>query len=330
MAAYNLYLQGRYHFQQRGPALARAEEYLRQAVALDPQFAEAWATLALVYVMKPNYLGTALEEAEPLARDAADRAEALDFGLPEPLMVRADLAGKHSKLSAAIEQMEQATRKQPHNALARTWWGISLLEGGYLKEAEEQLARAMKDDPVSGLITDWLSRALYMLGEKARAEALAMRAMELGRWPAYLTMAHIHLDDGNFEAARNLLEPLPYEPFKLGFAPVIDARENPDLKQQVYERLASIEAESNDPGLFISTTAGFYLGDAERLFEILPAAIPMDATVYAGLWTPVAKSMRQHPQMQVFARDHGLLELWQTRGWPDLCRPLDGGGFECD
>jgi TolB-like protein len=330
MAAYNLYLQGRFHFQQRGPALARAEEYLRQAVELDPQFAEAWATLALVYVMKPNYLGTALEEAEPLAREAAQRAEALNPELPEPLMVRGDLAGKHSKLTDQFAQMEKATRKQPHNALARTWWGISLLEGGYLEEAAEQLERAMKDDPVSGLNADWLSRVLYMLGEKARAEVLAMRAIELGRWPAYLTMAHIHLDDGNFEAARNLLELVPYEPFKLRFATVIDAVENPALVPQVYERLASITAEGNDPGSFIEATVNFYLANAEGLFAVMPKAIPSDATVLTGLWTPVAKTIRQHPQMQAFARDHGLLELWQARGWPDLCRPLGDGGFECD
>jgi hypothetical protein len=188
----------------------------------------------------------------------------------------------------------------------------------------------MKADPVSGLITDWLSRALYMLGERERAEVLAMRAIELGRWPAYLTLAHIHLDDRNFEAARNLLELVPYEPFKLRFATVIDAVENPALVPRVYERLASITAEGNDPGSFIEATVNIYLANAEGLFAVMPKAIPSDATILTGLWTPVAKTIRQHPQMQAFARDHGLLELWQARGWPDLCRPLGDGGFECD
>ncbi|NNE06698.1 MAG: hypothetical protein HKN15_13335, partial [Xanthomonadales bacterium] len=285
MAAYNLYLQGRYHFQQRGPALARAEEYLKQAVELDPEFAEAWATLALVYVMKPNYLGAALEEVEPLALEAAQKAESLDLNLAEPLMVRANLAAKRGKLLAQFKQMEQATLKQPNNALARTWWGITLFEGGYLEESRAQFEQAMKDDPVSGLNADWLSRVVFIQGNQERAEELASRAIELGRWAAFLTLAHIYLDNNDFDAARDSLEVVQYDPFKRVFARVIDARENPSREPEVYETLAAVKAEGDDPGSFITSSINFYLANAERLFEAIPEAISSDATVYTGFWT---------------------------------------------
>jgi TolB-like protein len=49
LAAYSLYLEGRQLFQRRGDGLAEAVRLLREAVRLDPDFAEAWATLSLAY-----------------------------------------------------------------------------------------------------------------------------------------------------------------------------------------------------------------------------------------------------------------------------------------
>ncbi len=54
LEAYNLYLQGLYLFQQRA-SLLDAEQLLRQAVELDPEFADAWAILGLTLIMQPNY-----------------------------------------------------------------------------------------------------------------------------------------------------------------------------------------------------------------------------------------------------------------------------------
>ncbi|MDX1459871.1 MAG: hypothetical protein R3348_02330, partial [Xanthomonadales bacterium] len=330
MAAYNLFLQGRYLFQRRGNDLLPAEDLLSQAVEIDPEFAEAWATLALVHVMSPNYLGTPLEEAEPAARQAAEQAQALDASLVEPLMVRGNLAAKHSDLLGALEQLEEAVELQPKHVLARTWLGIVLLEAGYLQASRDQLERAMRDDPVSGLNADWLARALYYSGETEAARALATRAVELGRWAGFVPLSQIHLDAGEFEATRDLLEIIQYRPLREAFEYVIEARMNPGRKAQALEITEQINARGEDPARFVAAAVYTHLAEADKLFDILPQAIPRDATVYTVLWTPMAKPIRQHPRMKTFAAEHGLMEVWQARGWPDLCRPVGDDDFECD
>jgi len=82
--AYNAYLQGRYFFQQRTKeSLEKATQYYEQAVRLDSNYALAWAGLSEVLDSRSfaGYLPT--DEGYRQARDAAERALALDPNLPE-------------------------------------------------------------------------------------------------------------------------------------------------------------------------------------------------------------------------------------------------------
>ena len=77
--AYQLYLLGRYQYNRYSDT---AIEHFRQAVAKDPNFAEAYTGLADTYVMFADYQFPATE-AGPLAKDAARRALAINDGLAE-------------------------------------------------------------------------------------------------------------------------------------------------------------------------------------------------------------------------------------------------------
>ena len=81
--AYDLYLLGRWHTYRLTPdQLDLASEFLQQAVALDPEFAEAWATLASAYsFLGSRSGGAAPHDTYPLARQAALRALELDDSL---------------------------------------------------------------------------------------------------------------------------------------------------------------------------------------------------------------------------------------------------------
>jgi serine/threonine protein kinase/tetratricopeptide (TPR) repeat protein len=82
--AYNAYLQGRYFLQQRTKENEeKATEYYERAIKLDPGYALAWAGLSEVLEARTSsgYLST--DEGNRQARDAAQRALALDPNLPE-------------------------------------------------------------------------------------------------------------------------------------------------------------------------------------------------------------------------------------------------------
>jgi len=93
MQAYNLYLLGRYHvFRQTRPDLEKGISYLQQAIDIDDEFAEAYATLGWAY----SFLGTVYgarppKEMYPQAKEAALRAIALDDTLADARSLYADI-----------------------------------------------------------------------------------------------------------------------------------------------------------------------------------------------------------------------------------------------
>ena len=93
LEAYNLYLLGRYHtFKQTERDLEDAVAYLENATAIDPEFAEAYATLGWAY----SFLGSEYGSREPndvypMAKEAALRAITLDANLADARNLYADI-----------------------------------------------------------------------------------------------------------------------------------------------------------------------------------------------------------------------------------------------
>ena len=89
LTAYELFLIGTEHKHRFTPGdLAKARDYLQKAVQLDPEFAKAWATLAVVHVNLMNFAPDARSrEAETAARyRAAEQAHRADPNEPNSLV----------------------------------------------------------------------------------------------------------------------------------------------------------------------------------------------------------------------------------------------------
>ena len=75
LEAWQLYLRGRHLYQNRGLAqLERSVELLKQAVELDPEFADAWATLAAASLVYAYNLQEGFEDLYRAGEQAALRA----------------------------------------------------------------------------------------------------------------------------------------------------------------------------------------------------------------------------------------------------------------
>jgi hypothetical protein len=84
LEAYDLYLKGRFAWNQRSAAaMPEAVRYLEQAAARDSGFARAWAALADAYILLVPYAGASREATWPKVRAAAEKALALDSTLAE-------------------------------------------------------------------------------------------------------------------------------------------------------------------------------------------------------------------------------------------------------
>ncbi len=325
LQAYDLYLQGLHLFRQREQKLLEAEHLLRQAVAADPDFAEAWAALALVHTVQPYYLEhVTYEVAEPKALEAADRALALDPTLPDPRAARTLILQRSGRLDEAMAMSTDLVADHPQHALSRVWHGILLLKTGYLREALAEFEAGYRLDPVSGVAIDWLARARLINGDAEGARALAWRAVNLDRPPGYVTLIRDWVAHGDTAAFARAIETMP-ESIAASYASVLAAVREPERAGEIMAALGQARGD-----WFVRTDIHFFLSQPEPFFHALNRLSTFDHSEIHNLWWPAGGAIRRHPEMKSFAADHGLVALWRHRGWPDLCRPLGPEDFECD
>jgi class 3 adenylate cyclase/TolB-like protein/Flp pilus assembly protein TadD len=161
--AYQLYMQGRYHWNKFDePGFRKAISYYEQALQLDPGYALAYVGLgnshsALVAIGAEPYA-----EGHAKARAASERAIALDDGLAEAHMLRgANLLLLEWNWDGAARELKRAIELNPNIAEASSLLGYERQARGKPREAVEVTRRGVELDPLSALLRVDLSSAYY-------------------------------------------------------------------------------------------------------------------------------------------------------------------------
>jgi adenylate cyclase len=179
--AHRLYLQARYFF-DRGTreGAAKAIEYLRQALALEPAFALAWAELGRAYAMEAIVGWAPVAEGFARARDAVKHALALEPELPEGHSTMGWIQMIHDwDWRGAEASCRRALELAPGNAVVLGRAATLALCLGRLDEAIALERRALEQDPLSARAYYHLGGALDRTGRLAEAEAAFRKALEL-------------------------------------------------------------------------------------------------------------------------------------------------------
>ncbi len=164
LAAHNLYLQGRYHLNQRTEqGLRKAVEFFDKAIAEDPQYAPSYSGLADAHGLLAHYGVMAPAEICTKAASNAAWAVLLD---EESAEAHTSLAHVKSTLDwdwqGAEREFQRAINLNPRYASAHHWYGTScLVPLARLDEALEQLLHAQALDPVSSIISRDLALTHY-------------------------------------------------------------------------------------------------------------------------------------------------------------------------
>ena len=181
LAAYDLYLRGRYHFHRRGETeLRRAADYFAQAVARDDRFAPAHAGLADAAALLPIYGAADADSAFAIARRGAERAVALDPTLADGWTTLGLVHKSVGEWEAGERAFRHALALDPQSSTARQWYGELLLITGHVDAAVAELQQAEQLDPLSPVIASELSYMLGLAGRPEEAEAAAQRGLRLG------------------------------------------------------------------------------------------------------------------------------------------------------
>ena len=180
LAAYDLYLRGRFFFQKRGEdALRSALAFFEQAAAKDPAFARAYTGIADVYAVLPLYADVRIDSVLPLGLRSIDKAIALDSTVPEAYASRANLLGVGWRWSEAERDYQRALVLNPNYATAHQWYGELLLVNGRIDEALSQLHRATELDALSPVAFGSYGLALGIAKRDVQAQAAVRHALDL-------------------------------------------------------------------------------------------------------------------------------------------------------
>jgi TolB-like protein/Flp pilus assembly protein TadD len=254
LEAYNTVLRGRYLMEQRTPhTLAAAAEEFQKAIALDPDWARAWADLAMADNLATGWGFSADSLVERRGAEATARALELDPAMPQAYTAQGYIySWIHHDSAAAAENFARAIELDPRYPTAYHWQGEILGDMGHPESGIPYLEKARELDPLSPIILTDLATVLD----------------QAGRWE---------------DAERLLVEVLDLEP---EFAPALQAREhhawfdNDPGTALAYEQRFYDQTPYSDPSIRTGRLlrAHYFVGDHAAVVETFRTISPTDTS----------------------------------------------------
>lgn len=348
--AYDLFLQGRaLSARVFGDwVLGTAVGLLEQAVALDPEFAEAWIALAEAHQLIAVYTPCLDRAAE--SERMADCARTA-IGLAPGLGYAYSLLGVHqwtrNDIVGALDLAFRGYRLEPNNPAVCMRLGSFLLYCGRTSEAMQYVEAAIDQDPVDGRKFNLRSVGQFNLGDIDAAIEAGQRMVDLGfpsMWLAVATAASGQHDlaVAQYQQTRALLNKVIFPPAGTEPMPpaVMDAYwqvaargvcSGRDEDRATYcAMLDMLQTQLHDPADPTIVLPAIFTGHAERLFDAVGRAItPANTLCLLSIWADVDPIRRiwQHPEFIPFAQRIGMAAAWDKYGWPDLL-PSPGNRVE--
>jgi TolB-like protein/Tfp pilus assembly protein PilF len=207
--AHALFLQGQLLFNRRGArALQQAVVLFEQAVARDPGYARAQASIAMALAVLPAYVKDSTTALVTSAVAAAGRAIAMDSTIAESyaaLGYANTLLGERGRAEASFRR---ALALDSTVGSTWGWYGLLANRLGDFRAAHERIARALELEPASLIARAWEAQVLVHERRFAAADSVASATISLDStfMLAWEWRANALLGLGRAEEAVALLE----------------------------------------------------------------------------------------------------------------------------
>lgn len=283
---YNLFLRGRFFWNQRNPqSIERAFQCFQEVVSRDPDFAAGWAGLADCYCFLWNFAGYSFDEMTANAEAAAARALELDPMLAEAYTSQGMIRIGRIDMPGAEEAFRRALNLNPGESRARHWRAMTLLCLGRREEALNEIEQALELDPFGSTVNQDAGRILYSLGRYEEAIVRLRHTLEIAphvRFAAFpLGLALIQT--GDYESA---LAAVAADPVFAAF-------------------VRALMGEVDEARRLLQSVGGPPLGLARQ--AILHLALGQEAEAIAlfrrGMALPELETLELHRAMLLFFRD---------------------------
>ena len=178
--AYERFLHGQLFYNRRSPGdIERAVDEYKQAVALDPTFARAWAALAGGYSLLYSEVKLQDHPLRELQGEAARKAVELDPGLAVAHARLAQYYYHVQQLAKGDEHMRTAVALDPNDPLVMGFSASSAIWRGDYTEALKLWRQIVARDPLSSVSRANLADMLLLNGHVEEALVENRRALEL-------------------------------------------------------------------------------------------------------------------------------------------------------
>ena len=304
--AYQDYLQGRFHSNQRDPEeVEQGIEYFNRAIDKDPNYAQAYSGLADSYYFQAVCAGRAINEFYQRELLAAQKALELDDTLAEAHTSMGRIKGMHDwDWAVGEEHFKRAIELNPNYLDAHLSYGTLLARQGRWSEGIAELKKAKELDPLSNNAPTQLVRLL--LGNHQYDEAIeeGLRTFEElgGTNLTFLGMAY--WGKGMYEEAINWAkinaseQGIPDDPTPVFLRQVMSGN-----------RAEAMRTLENWDGLLPHGRARLYavLGEKDLAIEWLTQAVDdhYHSVTWAKLW-PLYDPIRDDPRFQDLLRRMNL------------------------
>jgi len=318
--AYQLYLQGRYHWNQRTLAgIKKSIEFFQQATEKDPNFALAYAGLADAYSMGNNLGVFTPKESAPEAKAAATKALVLDPRLGEAHAILGQVKSHYDfDLPGAQREFLKAIELNPNYANAHLYYA-----GGYLTpmgrhaEAIAEMKKALELDPLSSALNNYMGMTYLLAGDYQKSVQQLQRTIELDpTFPlAHFFFASCLTEIGKYEQAIEemqkgaLLSGARPEEASAWAAEFLKAFRTggPNGYWQKNLEVTLKEHEQGGTGTLDLASAYARVGDKEKALEWLQKAYEeRDGNITLVKSYPDYKSLRGDPRFSALLKRIGL------------------------
>jgi tetratricopeptide (TPR) repeat protein len=308
--AYQLYLQGRFYWNQRNKEnLKRAINSFQRAIEKDPKYALAYAGLSETYYVSSGYGLLQSKESIPLAEAAAQQALKLAPNLGAAHTAMGAVRESFRDWAGAEREFKRAIELDPNDAYSHYFYSYGVLSPQQRhQEAVREMQRALELEPASLAINANYGGVLTAARryDEAKQQLVHALSMEPNFPISNARMRDWDEIQGDYEDARQRLiavqptfEKITVQPGKQGYW-----RATLQWAQQ------QIQVSGEEFFLRImSAVACAQLGDREKAFDWLQKSYDArDDLLPEFIHTPLLDSLHSDPRYAALLKNLDLAE----------------------
>jgi TolB-like protein/DNA-binding winged helix-turn-helix (wHTH) protein/Flp pilus assembly protein TadD len=307
--AFDAYLQGHYHFERdTDKDTDMAARYYERATQLDPSYALAWAGLSRARNWQANIGLIPAEEGHRLAREAVERALALNPNLAE---AHAQMGRIKQQLDfdwvGANTSIQRAIALEPGSPEFVRLAAFSATILGRLDEALPLHRRAVDLDPLNADSWEQLAETEFFMGQLDKAAADLKKAMELSPdvWPGPSLLSQIYVMQGRPQDALpeiELVRPDPIRAFLYSIAYYALGRE-----KESDAALSELIAKYHAGGAYQIAEVYAFRNQSDEAFEWLDRAYAQgDSGLIGTKVDPLLQSLHKDSRYAAFLKKLNL------------------------